>query len=692
MVRSVSSRLVRLLDVLISGDEPVNVNALAQILGTSRRTIFRELEHVDEVLSRYNLKMDSVSGKGLRLICSAEEKQKLSQALHEQSTILPGNRKERHLCLLLALLSNSGVIQKLFFYADDLEVSEATLSSDLDELEPFLAEYTIMLIRKSGQGVYAVGAEENIRRAMITALLRDGESSKDAYSQNFGYPPEYIEYGVRELFKQFKVKLDWMTNESSEMFCVFLMIMVERVEKGLFITEHDFLTTAADDPLELPEKADGFQWALADFLADGIECYFTLNLPQAERRGITMQISTCRAKQYSPVEIESPENREFVASLTLQMIEAFDPHLAPVLKTNERLVEGLQRHMYPALSRLKGKVALQDPFKGALDRQYPELYVKTIGAVKALEKIVHVPVPQSEISFIAIHFYAAFFALGEKNIRKRTLRAGVVCVAGVGISYMVASQIRKRYVGELEITICGWNDYEAWEKTDFLVSTLALDVQNKAVLYVHTILDDTDHQNIRNMINTLAFVEKTSAGTATRLSLGQRINTAIPILEQINKLIAGFTVLTIADSCTFKELAWFCADYAGKTPEDVQNIQQKLVEREAMSSQVITDMHIVLLHTRCMGVNDPLFVIVKPESGVFFDAYFHGAKSCVLMLLPSQCPYEMTQMMGNISAALVETPAFLDAVYSGNAPLIRTILEAELSDSVAQYCIEKIKQ
>ncbi|MDR3334354.1 MAG: PRD domain-containing protein [Treponema sp.] len=690
MVRSVSSRLVRLLDVLISGDEPVSVNALAQILGTSRRTIFRELERVDEVLSRYNLKMDSVSGKGLQLVCSAEEKQKLFQALHEQRTILPGNRKERHLCLLIALLSNSGVIQKLCFYADDLGVSESTLSSDLDELEPFLAEHAIMLIRKSGQGVYAVGAEENIRRAMITALLRDGESSKDAYSQNFGYPPEYIEYGVRELFKQFKMKLDWMTNESAEMFCVFLMIMVERVEKGLFITEHDFLTTAVDDPL--PEKADGFQWDLADFLVDGIEHYFTVSLPQAERRDIAMQISACRAKQYSPVEIESPENREFVASLTFQMIEAFDPHLAPVLKTNERLVEGLQRHMYPALSRLKGKVALQDPFKGALDRQYPELYVKTMGAVKALEKILNVPVPQSELSFIAIHFYAAFFALGEKNIRKRTLRAGVVCVAGVGISYMVASQIRKRYAGELEITICGWNDYEAWEKTDFLVSTLPLDIQNKAVLYVHTILDDTDHQNIRNMINTLAFVEKTSAGTVTRLSLGQRINTAIPILEQTNKLITGFTVLTIADSCTFEELVWFCAEYAGKTAENVQNIQQKLVEREAMSSQVITDMNIVLLHTRCMDVSDPLFVIVKPESNVFSGAYFHGAKSCVLMLLPSQCPYEMTQIMGNISAALVETPAFLDAVYSGNALLIRTILEAELSDSVAQYCIEKIKQ
>jgi hypothetical protein len=441
-----------------------------------------------------------------------------------------------------------------------------------------------------------------------------------------------------------------------------------------------------------PEKADGFQWELADFLADGLEHYFTLSLPQEERRNIVLQISACRAKQFSPVEIESPENREFVESLTLQMIEAFDPHLAPVLKTNERLVEGLQRHMYPALSRLKGKVALQDPFKGALDRQYPELYVKTMNVGKTLEKVLNVPVPESEISFIAIHFYAAFFAMGEKNMRKRTLRVGVVCIAGVGISYMVASQIRRRYAGELEITICGWNDHEAWEKTDFLVSTLPLDVQNKTVLYVHTILDDTDHQNIRNMINTLAFVEKTSAGPVTRLSLGQRIDTAIPILEQTNTLLAGFTVITIADSCTFEELVRFCAEYAGKTPEDAQNIQHNLMEREAMSTQIITDMNIVLLHARCMGVSDPLFVIVRPDGGVFSGAYFHGVKSCVLMLLSAQCPYEMTQIMGNISAALVETPAFLDAVYSGNAPLIRTILEAELSDSVAQYCIEKIKQ
>lgn len=63
-----------------------------------------------------------------------------------------------------------------------------------------------------------------------------------------------------------------------------------------------------------------------------------------------------------------------------------------------------------------------------------------------------------------------------------------------------------------------------------------------------------------------------------------------------------------------------------------------------------------------------------------------GVRSCVLMLLPHYAEGDMARIMGNISAALVETPSFLEAVKAGNRNVIYSILEADLSDFLSGYC------
>jgi mannitol operon transcriptional antiterminator len=157
---TVTPRLSRLLDVLLTENEPVSIDALAQIIGKSRRTVFRELENIDDILSLYNLELETENGKGLKLVCSEEEKSKLLEMLRENRAQKDWSRKERHLRLFIELLLNSGTIQKLFYYADKLGVSEATTSADLDILECYLKNYAIPLIRRPGKGVYTIGDEK----------------------------------------------------------------------------------------------------------------------------------------------------------------------------------------------------------------------------------------------------------------------------------------------------------------------------------------------------------------------------------------------------------------------------------------------------------------------------------------------------------------------------------------------------
>jgi transcriptional antiterminator len=174
---TVTPRLSRLLDVLLSEEDPVSVDALAQVIGKSRRTVFRELENIDDILSSYNLELETENGKGLRLVCGEEDRGKLLELLRhtgdQQGRHDWRDKKERQLCLLIELLLNNGTIQKLFYYADRLGVSEATVSSDLDALEAYLKKYALLLIRRPGMGVYTVGDEEKIRSALTMRLFQN---------------------------------------------------------------------------------------------------------------------------------------------------------------------------------------------------------------------------------------------------------------------------------------------------------------------------------------------------------------------------------------------------------------------------------------------------------------------------------------------------------------------------------------
>jgi mannitol operon transcriptional antiterminator len=373
------------------------------------------------------------------------------------------------------------------------------------------------------------------------------------------------------------------------------------------------------------------------------------------------------------------------------MLVVFDPKLAVTLKTNEELVQGLRAHLYPALVRIEKGIELPDPFEGRLSVQKPELYKKVKRTARYLEQETKCPVNESEISFIAIHFYAALLTIGEKNTQKRVLHAGIVCVSGIGTSYMIASQIRKRYRGELEIEITSWNDWSAWDECDFLISTVPLSGVEMPVAVTGTILGIEDYRQIRDIINNNAFVEKKSGYSPVRHDLLRRIEHVGGFLGKTAALLRSFEVCSVENSCTFDELILFCAEKFGENARDKERIFEYLWERERLFTQVVADLGVVLLHTRTEGAREPVFAVIVPEGGVFVDARFADSRACVLMLLPQYEESDMARVMGNISAALVETPSFLEAVKSGNRSVIYAILEAELSDFLSGYCKDKLK-
>ncbi|MDR0378555.1 MAG: PRD domain-containing protein [Candidatus Accumulibacter sp.] len=669
-VTKLSPRLARLLEHILCFDEPVKVDTLASVLDTSRRTIFRELENAGNLLAASGSELVSVPGKGIAFSGDDEIRRKLREELAVY-TPQPVSKRIRQLRLLIELIANAGETHKLFYYASILETSESTVSHDLDELENWFVGSGVVITRKSGLGVHCEGAEENLRTALINRFMADEDSGGKFCTSVFDFPGEDTEAGVREILRRKAAMLDWMTSESLRLITLYLMIMVERVRRGKTVG-------SALAPV------GHFQTALAEELAMEVARELSLELPEMERWALAGWIQSCRSKLDGPLGPVSAEKQAFtqhLTLLTLQMIDRFDPSIAAVLKTNDQLVRLLSRHLEFALPRLEGGIYLPNPLEKELIENYPEVYEKTRASAKVLEERLGFPVPSNEVSYIQIHFLAALAVLEEQNTRRRMLKAGIVCVSGIGASYMLAYQVRKRFKGELEVEVSGCDDRISWANMDFLISTIPLEYTEKPVILVPTILGEKDFQKIRETITAIAFTERKAERDEPSRFLEKRLDDMIAIFVQSRKLLDNFSVESIRADCSFDELIHFAATRF--SPENPDAIRRALAAREAITTQVVEKLGIVLLHTRSAHHALPLFAVIVPEGKFFTDAHFRRTESCVLMLLPENAPREMTELMGSISSALIDLPSFLEAVRAGDREAIRAVLEKEISEIIA---------
>lgn len=163
-----SSRQAKILSICLLRDDYITYHEISEQLQMSSRTIMRELPQIKDSLQSFNLDILSKKGKGIRIIGRDEDKQNLIMDI-QGSKIDYMDKEERQELLCLELLRMKE-IQKLFYYSNKFQVSEATISHDLDDLESFFQQFQIKLVRKPGYGVGIEANETNIRQAISSII------------------------------------------------------------------------------------------------------------------------------------------------------------------------------------------------------------------------------------------------------------------------------------------------------------------------------------------------------------------------------------------------------------------------------------------------------------------------------------------------------------------------------------------
>ena len=686
-------RMKQILQVMLEENTPVPVKKLADKIGVSKRTVQRELGFMEQSVKGYQVHFLSKTGVGVWLEGEEADKEKLRQALGQEDDYDVSNREDRRKRLTLELLKEKD-LKKLFYYSSRFGVSEATISSDLQDVEEWLKKYELYVVRKPGSGISVEGSEENYRRAIRafisenidTRIVRDSYEDTDRMTK---YYEALKKSNIGQVLNEDIVRrvmdcimgvdnprIHSLTENSYVGLVIHISIAVNRILKNEVIE--------ADNRWKVVEDED---YRLARAIVRELEEEFEIQIPPVELSYICLHIMGAK---HEKIRWDSPdggeiENRE-IQQLVNMMIDVFDSEKAFLLKQDDEFIQGLLAHLQPTLIRIVRGMQIRNPVLEDIKTNYPDIFSRCQNVAKVLEQATGKKVPEEETGFLTVHFGAAMVRLEGRNEQLRKVHVGVVCSSGIGISRLMAAKLENVFRERIQITTYGKNDVTSYVdgKTDFFISSISMEHTESPAIFVNPLLSESDMEEIRRMIYQYERIPEKHKEVNEFTAQLEEINI---MAAQINAVIKYMEFFKVDNRISFEELLIAIGEKLSPYSDRREMIREDLMKRERLASQVFAEFGFALLHTRTRGVIRPLFAVcMTKDKGPFEDPYFKGISIVIVMLVPIDENLKVNnQILGYISSMLIEEYEFMDTLLRGNKEEIRTDLSRYLKKYFAKY-------
>ncbi|MFI3251066.1 MAG: BglG family transcription antiterminator [Eubacteriales bacterium] len=673
------SRTKQLLKVMLAQESPISVVKLAEQLEISKRTVQRELEGLPTLLKKYDLTFASKTGVGVWI--EGEGREKLLEELNQDEEINVSHRTYRRKRLILLLLTESGV-QKLYWFASEFKVSEATISADLESLDDWFTALHLKICRKLGTGIWLEGSEESRRRA-IRAFIRENMHSQlieEAYHDELEEIPFYSQLkqvGIPQILNKDVIKrvfsalegmehpqITTLTQSSYQGLVIHLSISVNRMLQGEHILQEQTFPLPQDQDYELAEK-----------IAVELEEEFEFTVPKGEIAYICLHIKGSKQEKISKdVEKTLQFQGRDLKNLMDEMIYAFDPEKAFHLKQDEEFLHGLIAHLQPTLVRLTYQMEIHNPILPEIKENYLDIFTKCQKVAEVMEKTLGKTIPEGEIGFITLHFGAALVRLEEKSVQRRTVNVGLVCSSGIGISHMMYSKLVKIFKDRISLTSYGKRELvsSVYEREDFLVSAVSLKNCGIPVVEVSPLLSDADIEKIRKTLKEWEHTERKKKISPSRQS---ELEEFFEISGLMKGILDRFAISRLPKEIPLENTISLIADHCATNPTCAKLISTDLWEREKLSTQIFPEMGFALLHGKTEGVYEPqLRLYLTEELTPFAHPSLRGISVIIVMLLPKEEKPITAQILGSISTAIIDDDTILTTLASGeNEQVVRAI-------------------
>ncbi|MED4804203.1 BglG family transcription antiterminator [Bacillus atrophaeus] len=665
-----TAREQKLMKHLLSQSRYVTVNEMAEAMQVSTRTIHRELKSIKPIMQRYNLTLDKQPGKGLKMVGSMEDKQKLLTDLsHEQHEY---SADERKLLILCSLLESQEPI-KLYTLAKDLQVTNATVSYDLDELEEWISPFGLTLIRKRGYGIQLMGPEDAKRKIVgnlivnrldiqmfLEAVELNIKGKTDTSEKMFGVVSKGELLKMERVLFRLKEKTAYALSDSSYIaLVVHLTFAMERIQLG---------ETISMEAEELHTLKNTKEYSSALEIAGELEKAFGVTIPEAEVGYITIHLRSANRKyetEYKAQEIELE-----IALQTKRLIAFISEKIRMDLTENRSLYEGLIAHLEPAMNRIKEGMGIYNPMKEQIKRDYFLLYM---AIEEGMEKsFPDMTFSDDEIAYLVLHFGSAL----EIKKEEAKIKALIVCSSGIGSSKMLASRLKKELPEIQSFDMSSLIELKDRDigAYDMIVSTVPIPYENIDYIVVSPLLNEEDANQVKQYIKRkipliLEKKRRPDNGRCKETDIPDTLKTAEKMgryLDSIQHVLKNFTVNNIDTKPDDEPLPhqMFRLLEAEGLIHDAKKAAVCLLEREKQGGLGIPETGMALYHLKNEEIVLPFFKIYdlsKPYEVKGMDGKPLSMSRVLVMMAPADLPAEGSEILSAISSAIIESKASMKA-------------------------------
>ncbi|WP_411954692.1 BglG family transcription antiterminator [Alkalibacillus sp. S2W] len=681
----ISGRERKLIETLLSYDEPIPVNQLSGELDVSVRTVHRDLNNLESIIQDYHLTIHKKSGVGVELSGDKDDQERLKHAILqlEHTDYTP---EERQSIILTTLLEAQDPI-KLYALANELQVTIATVSHDLDYLQPVLEQYELSLIRKRGYGVKIDGEEKQKRSAMSYLISKHVDESElihllskhiEQDSQQMNSIShrllDLVEHDklsrVKEAVNQTNADLPYELADNAYIgLIVHLALAMERLQKG---------ETIQFDQAYLTELEDSREFQIAQKMIEKLEKAFDMTIPRDEIGYITMHLLGAKLRYDHDYLLE--ESSLDMAFKAKELIDFVNRRMERFVFEQDQILNDLVAHLKPAVFRLSQGMNIKNPLASQIETDHPVLFEIIEEGVHQV--FPHLAFPKEEVAYLVLHFASTMLKM-EEDVRFDLL---VVCSSGIGTSKMLATKINQQFTEISSVDHGSLFDIERLdlEKYDFVVSTVPIQNVSYEYVLVSPMLDQDDIREINRFIHKQRVSRNVGRMNRTEESSihyddmkASQPHHPLPIIDDVS---VNPIQETLSLEQTVKKVCELLLDQ--DVIRDDQVVSDQLLKRLNSGGVGIPNTSLALFHTRNHEIVKPSLTIYPLQTPIKvkgMDDHWMEMKHMMVMISPESVGQYELEVLSSISELLVKDDQAISVFVSQEEDIIKAYLVEQLT-------------
>lgn len=641
--------------------EALSIKEIAKATKIKERTLYREIKNLEDSLQRLGIELVKEKSRYILKGNVSSLDSSLFETNFEDYAYSTETRLTLILCFLI--LNEDTSIKDI---SEKLMLSYNTVASTITTIEKILFDYKLTLIRKKGQGIEIEGKEVDRRVLLISLLcneISDEEfftrlNNRDILSSN-----PFIKFLNFDLIKKV-----FYENKHLDVFNLYTDSSIKKILISLNVV---FLRISYTT--EIKENFTAQEYNSIISLLNASKEIVDFDITEDIIQFLIKILKTCRL-----IEQLSYFNDKYSYTLVYKinlLIKYVSEKMNVDFTQDTNLSSGLIAHVESAIKRHQMNLTEEnDELLEFVLKNYNELYL--IIKSELLVVFDEINFNSTELSYIVIHFASSF----EQIYRKNFIRALVICASGIGSSKILGSQIRKNIpeIKNLEYTIPSKVTKSLVNNYDVVISTIELE-QDIDYLLIPTILKEKDISLIQERILTSRsfkrndFVKSEDSFNIDKLGSACQI-----ILKNTEYIVADNTKNN-------EEILDNIFENSALVINNKEEIVDSLLDRHNKSSVVIPNTDIALFHTLDKELAEPFIIICSLNNVLAMkDAMGEEQRVEYFIIMVSPNEQEYTELLSQISIAILDDKIFGEALTSKNKNFILTKVELILKNYILQ--------